>query len=58
MGDNLYCQYLVYVHEGLIFFPLMKKQIYYHKEGSIQIKESKTTKTSNWQSQEHKYQHQ
>ena len=51
MGDNLYCQYLVYVHEGLIFFPLMKKQIYYHKEGSIQIKESKTTKTSNWQSQ-------
>ena len=40
------------------FFPLMKEQIYYHKEGSIQIKESETTKTSNWQSQYHKYQHQ
>ena len=27
------------------FFPLMKEQIWYHKEGSIQIKESETTKS-------------
>ena len=44
MGNNLYCQYLVYVHEGLIFFPWWKSKFITTKKAQYRSKNQKQQK--------------
>ena len=44
MGNNLYCQYLVYVHEGLIFFPWWKSKFITTKRAQYRSKNQKQQK--------------